>query len=76
VRQAEVVLGDTSDDPKTVRHLRFGYIAIYAASFGIAMCGTLLHFFGAPVTHVVPYFATAAALIFGFRPRAHRDKLA
>lgn len=69
VRKSEDLLKHQPDDSKAARRWQVGYIIIYALSFAITGWGTVLHFFGSPVTHVVPFFAVSAVLLAWFRPR-------
>jgi undecaprenyl pyrophosphate phosphatase UppP len=73
VGKAEVLMRQTPGDDKALKRWRVGYMAIYAASFAVALYGLLLHFLGAPIQHVVPFFIVGAALIIWFRPRVPRD---
>lgn len=75
VRKAEALLTDRPADEGAIKRWRLGYIVIYAASLAVALYGLVLHFCGAPVAHIVPFFAVGALLIIWFRPRARRDIL-
>jgi len=68
VRDSETLLKNQPEDLKAARRWQAGYIMIYAFEFLVCMWGTALHFFGSPVTHVVPFFAASALFIAWFRP--------
>jgi hypothetical protein len=69
VRKAEALMKEEPDDGRASKRWRIGYLAIYGASFAIALYGLVLHFFGAPPAHVVPFFAVGGAMVLWFRPR-------
>jgi hypothetical protein len=75
VRKAEALLIDRPADERAIRRRRLGYMVIYAASLAVALYGLVLHLCGAPIAHIVPFFAVGALLIVWFRPRAQRDIL-
>lgn len=72
VQKAEALMQQSPDDGKASKRWRAGYVAIYAASLAVALYGLLLHFLGAPFTHVVPFFVVGTAMILWFRPRIHQ----
>ena len=73
VRKAEALMTERPDDARALKRWCAGYIGIYAASLGVALYGLVLHFLGAPLLHVNPFFLVAAALILWFRPRLHNN---
>lgn len=73
VGRAEIVLRDKPDDTSAAKRLRLGYLVIYVVSIAVALYGLVLHFFGAPTAHTIPFFCLGALMIFFFRPRALRD---
>ena len=75
VRKAEALVKEQPDNLQAVRRFRAGYILIYIASFAVGLYGLVLHFFGSPVTHVVPFFAVSVMMISWFRPSRDRDGL-
>jgi len=73
VRKAGEVLRQQPNDPKASKRWRVGYIAIYAIGFAIALYGMILHFFGAPGGHVIPFFLVGGLIILCLRPRSGRE---
>jgi hypothetical protein len=69
IRKAMITLKDTPEDAKALKRWRVGYVTIYVLSFAVALYGMVLHFFGAPGTRVIPFFAAGGILILYFRPR-------
>jgi undecaprenyl pyrophosphate phosphatase UppP len=73
VDKAEVLIEKTPDDVRVQKKWLTGYFAIYALSFAVTLYGMMLHFLGAPATHVVPFYVVGAALVLWFRPAIRRN---
>jgi hypothetical protein len=71
--RAQMLLRKQPDAVQTSKRFRAVYIMMYAISFGIGEWGLLLHFRGAPILHVVPFYAIGALLMILFPPRVPRN---
>lgn len=72
VRKADEVMLRQPSDADALKRWRTGYIGIYSISFAVALYGTVLHFFGAPALHVIPFFLVGGLMILWFRPKTER----